>query len=194
MGKSSNMLVSELDHLDSLLLSAFSQMKMIPGKKALQKYVYFLKEFGLDIGFKFQWDKWGPYSSDLATYVDDLVAEGLLESQEEKVPFGSRVESKGIQYNFTITSRTEKLLGSVQVSSNEGKRIDEAMKFVRDIKPNNLELYASVHYIVKFLATKGEKAFLPKSLVDLMDDYKGDRFSHDEVKGAYYNLKTHRLL
>ena len=188
------MLVSELDHLDSLLLSAFSQMKMIPGKKVLQKYVYFLKEFRLDIGFKFQWDKWGPYSSDLATYVDDLVAEGLLESQEEKVPFGSRVESKGIQYNFTVTTRTEKLLSSVQISSNDKKKIEDVLRFVRDIKANNLELYASVHYMVKFLATKGEKALLPKSLVDLMDDYKGGRFSHAEVEAAYYNLKTHHLL
>src|SRR5436309_13443897 len=102
---SSEMLASELDPLDAILLSAFSQIRRIPGKKALQKYVYFLKESLLDIDFKFQWDKWGPYSSELATYVDDLVAEELLDSQEERVPFGDRLESRGIQYNLSVTAK-----------------------------------------------------------------------------------------
>src|SRR3989442_4707502 len=148
------MLASQLDHLDAILLSALSRMTFIPGKKALQKYVYFLKESHLDIDFKFQWDKWGPYSSELATYVDDLVAEELLDSQEEKVPFGGRMESKGIQYNFSITPKAQELLESVKISEDERKKIDGVFAFIRDIKTNNLELYASVHYIVKFLSTE----------------------------------------
>jgi uncharacterized protein YwgA len=188
------MLASELDHLDAILLSAFSWMKRIPGKKALQKYVYFLKESRLDVDFKFQWDKWGPYSSELATYVDDLVAEELLDSEEEKVPFGGRIESRGIQYNFSVTPRAEKLLASVHLSSDERKKIEDVVKFVRDIKPSNLELYASVHYIVNFLSTKGERDLLPRSLIDLMDDYKRGRFDDAEIKTAYYNLKTYHLL
>ena len=132
------MLASELDHLDAILLSAFSRMSRIPGKKALQKYVYFLKESRLDIDFKFQWDKWGPYSSELATYVDDLVAEELLDSKEERVPFGGSVESRGIQYNFSVTPRAEKLLASVHLASDERKKIEEVVTFVHDIKPSNL--------------------------------------------------------
>jgi uncharacterized protein len=188
------MLASQLDHLDAILLSSFSRMNVIPGKKALQKYVYFLKESGLDIDFKFQWDKWGPYSSELATYVDDLVAEELLDSQEERVPFGNRMESKGIQYNFSITQKAQKLLDSVRISGDERKRIDEVFAFVRDIKTNNLELYASVHYIVKFLTTKGERDRLPASLMEIMDDYKRGRFEDMEIKNAFRNLKTYHLL
>jgi len=188
------MLASELDHLDAILLSAFSQMRRIPGKKALQKYVYFLKESRLDIDFKFQWDKWGPYSSELATYVDDLVAEELLDSEEERVPFGGSVESKGIQYNFSVTPKAEKLIASVHLSSDETKKIEDIVKFVHDIKPGNLELYASVHYIVNFLTTKGERDRLPGSLTDLMDDYNRGRFDDAEIKRAYDNLKTYHFL
>jgi len=183
------MLALELDYLDAILLSAFERMKTIPGKKALQKFVYFLKECSLDVGFQYQWDKWGPYSIELATYVDDLVAEDLLQVRTEKVPFGNRTDSRGIQYNYTIAPKASKFLDSMNVSVREKGLIERVIKLVLDIGTSNLELYASVHYMVKFLTTKGEKARLPDSLVELMDDYKRGRFSDEEIKTAYYNLK-----
>ena len=190
LGNPSELLASDIDRVDAIMLSAFSRMNRIPGKKALQKFVYFLKESGLDLSFKFQWDKWGPFSGELATYVDDLVAEGFLESHPEPVPFGNRLDSAGIQYNFTVSPRTKSLLSAQTISPSEKAKVDRVMKLIQEINTRNLELYASIHFMVRFLTTRGEKARLPESLVELMDEYKRGRFEDSEIKGAYYNLKT----
>lgn len=182
------MAVSELDHLDTILLSSFKRLDTIPGKKSLQKLVYFLKESGLGISFEFQWDKFGPYSPELATYTEDLVAEGLMESEAKRV-FATSDEDRGVQYNFRLGSRANDLLSSEKISVGEKARIDRVIALLKEIGPPNLELYATVHYVVRFFSTASEKARFPDGLFDLVNDYKPGRFSRDQVVAAYYNMK-----
>ena len=182
------MAVSELDHLDAILLSSFQRFGTIPGKKALQKQVYFLKESGLDINFEFQWDRFGPYSPELATYIEDLVAEGLMESEERKVLM-TFPEDRGVQYYFRLRNRANDLLSSEVLTAGEKAKIDRVIKLIQEIGPLNLELYATVHYVVKFFSTKSERARMPEGLFDLVSDYKPDRFREEQVKAAYYNLR-----
>src|SRR5438876_5395751 len=150
------MAVSILDHLDRILLSSFKRFETIPGKKALQKLVYFLKESGLPISFEFQWDKFGPYSPELATYVEDLVAEGLMESETKKL-FTTSEEDRGVQYNFRLRQRATQLLSSAEISNDEKIRIDRVVALLKEIGPQNLELYATVHYVTKFFSTSKER-------------------------------------
>jgi uncharacterized protein YwgA len=182
------MAVSELDHLDTVLLFSFKRFETIPGKKALQKLVYFLKESGLGVDFEFHWDKFGPYSPELATYVEDLVAEGLMESETKKV-FTTTEEDKGVQYNFRLRQRASQLLSSTEISSEEKARIDRVVELLKEIGPQNLELYATVHYVAKFFSTSRERSRFPEGLFDLVNDYKPNRFSRDQVLAAYSNMK-----
>ncbi len=183
------MLASELDPLDAIILSAFSRMGTIPGRKTLQKLVYFLKETGLDIDFRFQWDRFGPYSSELGYYVEDLVAERLVESETKEVPL-SFEEGPGVQYNFHLSNKSRDLLSSIVISQTDKTRIDRVITLIREITPHNLELYASVHYVARFMSTRDEKTQFPDALVDLIEDYKPRRFSPQEIKTAYYNLRS----
>jgi uncharacterized protein len=182
------MAVWALDHLDAILLCSFKRIETIPGKKALQKLVYFLKESGLGINFEFQWDKFGPYSPELATYTEDLVAEGLMESEAKRL-FATSQEDRGVQYNFRLGPRADQLLSSQEVSFGEKARIDRVIALLKEIGPPNLELYATVHYVVKFFSTAGEKARFPKGLFEIVNDYKPGRFSRDEIIAAYFNMK-----
>lgn len=183
------MAVSELDPLDAILISSFGRFGTIPGRKALQKLVYFLKESGLGINFEFQWDRFGPFSPELATYIEDLVAEGLVQSEAKRVLITSDEDSSGVQYNFRLTKRASELLSSQEASSNEKAKIDRVIRLIQEIGIRNLELYASVHYVMKFFSTKNEKARFPEGLFDLVNDYKPDRFSEEGVKGAYLNMR-----
>src|SRR6266478_2190189 len=94
----------ELDPFDGILLYTLGRSGTLPGKKVIQKLVYFLKEAGLPVRFRFRWDRWGPYSQDLAYYVDDLVAEGLLKSVPIPVRFAHE-GTRGVQYNYSLTGK-----------------------------------------------------------------------------------------
>ena len=187
------MAVSELDQLDSILLSSFKRFETIPGRKALQKLVYFLKESGLPINFEFQWDRFGPYSPELATYVEDLVAEGLMESGTKKL-FAPAAGDSGVQYNFRLRPRASQILSSREISNDEKAKIDRVVGLFKEIGPQNLELYASVHYVTKFFSTKIERARFPEGLFDLVNDYKPDRFGREQVVATYYNLRRLRWI
>ncbi len=187
------MAVSELDHLDTILLFSFKRFESIPGKKALQKLVYLLKESGLSINFEFQWDKYGPYSPELATYVEDLVAEGLMESEAKKVLVTSE-EDRGVQYSFRLKDRATELLSSERLSADEESKIGRVIGLYKEIGPHNLELYATVHYVAKFFSTDRERTRFPDGLFELVNDYKPNRFREEQVKAAYYNMKNLRWL
>ncbi len=189
----SGMLPAELDPFDLTLLYTLKRSGTLPGKKAIQKLVYFLKEVGLPVRFRFQWDKFGPYSQELAYYIDDLVAEGLVKSSPTTIRLPQH-QAEGVQYNFSVTEKGGEILSEVNLSRDETAKIQEVLKLVREVSPQNLELYASVHYLVKFYSTKSESMRFPEGLDDLMDLYKPGRFTSQQVKAVYHILKQHGLL
>ncbi len=183
----------EADPFDRILLYTIKRSGTLPGKKVIQKLVYFLKEAGLPVRFRFRWDKWGPYSQELADYVDDLAAEGLVKSTPTPVPF-SHEGTSGVQYNYSLTSKGNETVPKLTPSNEEVEKISRIFKLVKEVSWQNLELYASVHYLVKFYSTRSDKMALPEGLDDLMEVYKPGRFSSQDVRAVYYVLKNHGLL
>jgi len=101
--------------------------------------VYFLKEAGLPVRFRFRWDKWGPYSQELADYVDDLAAEGLVKSTPTPVPF-SHEGTSGVQYNYSLTSKGNETVPKLTPSNEEVEKISRIFKLVKEVSWQNLEL------------------------------------------------------
>lgn len=183
----------ESDPFDGILLYTLKRSGTLPGKKVIQKLVYFLKEAGLPVRFQFRWDKWGPYSPELAYYVDDLVAEGLVKSTPTPVPF-YREGTRGVQYNYSLTSKGNETVPKLTPTTEELEKVSKVLKLAKEVSWQNLEMYASVHYLVKFNSTRSDRMSLPEGLDDLMEVYKPERFSPQDVKMAYYVLKDHGLL
>ncbi len=183
----------EFDPFDGILLYTLKRSGTLPGKKVIQKLVYLLKESGLPVRFRFQWDKWGPYSQELAYYVDDLVAEGLVNSTPTPVRLPHEGAS-GVQYNYSLAGKGSEILPKLTPSTEEVEKISRVLKLAKEISWQNLELYASVHYLVKFYSTRSDRVALPEGLDDLMEVYKPGRFSSQEVRAVYYVLKEHGLL
>src|SRR2546426_4520021 len=116
------MLNPELDPMDGIVLYTLNRSGTLPGKKVVQKLVYLLKQAGLPLRFRFQWDKWGPYSQELAYYVDDLVAEGLVKSVPTTVRLPSE-GTEGVQYNFTLSDKGKEALSQYTPSTEESNKI-----------------------------------------------------------------------
>lgn len=57
-------------------------------RKRLQKAIYLLQEFGLDLGYKFRWYLHGPYSDDLA---DDAFRVSMFSEIREQEPTNSNL-------------------------------------------------------------------------------------------------------
>ena len=183
----------ESDPFDGILLYTLKRAGTLPGKKVFQKLVYFLKEAGLPVRFRFMWDKWGPYSQELAYYIDDLVAEGLVKSSTTTAPL-HREGTQGIQYNYSITTKGSENVPDLGPSDEKSQKIAKVLKLAKEVSWQNLELYASVHYLVKFNSTRSDRMSLPEGLDKLMDVYKPQRFSSGDVKTAYYVLRQYGLL
>jgi len=69
---------SRLHNFTSNLVKVFEIRQQILGKVDMQKTVYFMKRFGVDVPFEYRWNFMGPYSYDLAHYCNSLEVEGLL--------------------------------------------------------------------------------------------------------------------
>jgi len=54
------------------------RLSKIRGKKALQKIVYFVKEFGVPMTYSFRWWFFGPFSKELYDDLDFLIADNVL--------------------------------------------------------------------------------------------------------------------
>lgn len=110
----------DLDILGGILkkIGNFS-MKDFNNRLVFQKTVYFMKVFGIDLGYDFSWYIAGPYSSDLA-------GDGFkLQMVYDNVNKAKFLDEK-LNQNFNNFSN-----------------------FMKNIKknPHKLELYASIHFL-----------------------------------------------
>jgi hypothetical protein len=66
--------------INSMLYSLFKETEISPeinscnDRKRLQKTVYLASTIGINLGFKFKWAQFGPYSKDLSTICESLNA------------------------------------------------------------------------------------------------------------------------
>ncbi len=135
----------------------------------LQKYIYLLQEFGVNLGFRFRYYIRGPYSPDLADAgyrLSHMKREGLLDFDHDKV----RV---------------------VACQDN----IEKFKRFIREYRnnPKMLELLATIHFLFKYSyypqpkTMENIKRFIKES------DTK-PYFTEDEYRRAFSKLKEFGLV
>ncbi len=134
----------------------------------LQKYIYLLQEFRVDLGFRFRYYIRGPYSPDLADAgyrLDYMKKEGLLDSEP------------------------------VKVMVDNGDRVEEFKRFIcgyRD-NPKMLELLATIHFLSNYSYNPQ-----PKTQKDIkkfiQDSETKPNFTDDEYREAFIKLRKSGLV
>lgn len=121
------------NHKDHAVLKAVQVFGTVKGRKALHKILYFA---GLKTNlFKYQWYEYGPYSPELSYKITDHV-------------FDQSLDVKGARYDMSLSASGGRMLGRSRY-----KELDSAILWAheilgKDMPPRQLELVASVHYLL----------------------------------------------
>jgi len=147
--------------------------KHIPlDKITIQKGIFFLKEMGLPIKFRFEPYIYGPFSIDLAMELDEMVF------WDELAQTGSRYSIKKIELADFSEQIKEKI-------SNKLKCLEKILDKKFDF--NNLELASTVLFVIRSLEASNEKVDMV-SVVKEVQDWKGNKFVKDDIKSVYNRL------
>ena len=149
------------------------------GKKALQKSLYF---FNLKSNcFSFRWADFGPMSGEIQQIVHDLEACRRIKINpvETGTPNAVLKQMKYIPKDPDL-----------QVLPDLDEALDETMKFVAGRNSRDLELLASVHFLVQ--GYDGEDAI--EDVYQLLKELKSDAgFTKENVKDSIGKLKKHKI-
>lgn len=152
-----------LDEFDGLELDGFDD------RLTLQKRIYLLQLFGVDLRYQYNWYVRGPYCPSLT---------------EEAFELDRRKDE------------TEKLSSAYELTQEARKRLQEYRKFEKEMLstdlPRFLELAASIHYLkhIGFLPGGVTKDNIKKKLLERGKGY----FSDEQVNSAWGLLDKYELI
>ena len=124
-----------IDQLDLVIGIIAANGGRIVGKTRLQKTVYLLDAAGLNSGFEFEYHNYGPYSSDLATEVDNGVDLKFLETEER---FGYH----DVPYVIYRTNRSP----SDKLGDMSSSVLEKKLSILENYSALVIELAATIHY------------------------------------------------
>lgn len=164
-------------------LYAISRFGTVPGKKALQKVLYF-SNLKSNV-FNFQWNTYGPYSEELQYLYDDAYLENVISVNKTPLQF-----TMGTQYDTTLSDKGKTYLKSLSKEPNIKKAVDFAYCLLKDKTPREMELLASVHYIASYEDTTNST-----KIWEIINELKPKaHFTKENVKEAVSELKAMKLI
>ena len=129
------------------LLKFFNEIKTMRGRKKFQKIIYILKYIGCPIEYRFFMHYYGPYSSDLASSVDNLVEKDLLSEGLHTVGLGLQ------EFSYKLTSEGKIYLKQLEKNDIDGELRKKTAGWVgvlktlnNDFNVNELELTSTILY------------------------------------------------
>ncbi|MDD2422388.1 MAG: hypothetical protein PHU78_09670 [Heliobacteriaceae bacterium] len=148
------------------------------GRTLIQKICYFLKAKGIPLDFKFDIYHYGPYSQELYSRMDELVADGIVIDRSEQ-------KSKSV---YKPGENTDELMNQHDISQYIDE-IDDIIKLFNQFHPTEMELLATIHYLqttaTKYYGTAPTK----NEVVEKVLTVKRDKFSQELISRAYDALK-----
>ena len=127
-------------------LKLIERIESLQGRKKLQKLMFIAKLEGCPIDDDFFHHFYGPYSSDLAERVDDLVERGLLKESSRSLGV-----VEGVEYSYEVADPGKARLRGVdeKLPKHTVEQIEEVLERVVPLASRNvfeLELAATILY------------------------------------------------
>lgn len=143
-------------------------LRSLRDRKIFQKQLYFLEQFGLDLGYDFSFYMYGPYSPNATRDAYDL--------QEQQA-----VAPDTIEY--------------VEISEEDHRIISRWREFLDEIPSDNraqiLELLSSIHYLSHLSYVRGEtREEIERRLCGMKPEFK---FTEQELEDAWSLLTRYDL-
>lgn len=119
------------------VLSVFSIVESVYGRKKIQKMVHLLEAAGTRMPFKYEYHYYGPYSADLQAELNDLVQQKFLDEKPD-----------GDAYIYEITDKGRKFKEMLEQS---GKTIEIDSELVRSMARQSsqfLEMVSTYAFLI----------------------------------------------
>jgi uncharacterized protein YwgA len=141
--------------ITDIILTVIDHNGQFTGRTLLQKAIFFLNEI-VDLNISFRPHYYGPYSSDVAIALENLVNIGFLNETEERFSAGWNVWGEVRRYTFELTNEGKEIMETIRKSpkyQNIKKILDKLGKFAVSKDYDKLSKAAKIYHIVK---SKGE--------------------------------------
>jgi len=167
------------------LIEKYSALGDMPrlGTTALQKLCYLAKARGVPFSLNFDIQHYGPFSAQLTSITDDLIADGVISDQ--------RLNGGGLQYApgpiCNVLLKQQRVL-----LTKQGPRLNGVVRFFQGVPDQELELVTSIHYI--YCSQKLFRSPKEKTVVNMVFEIKKGKFTHDAIKSRFVALNRAGLL
>lgn len=156
------------------------------GRTAIQKICYFAQSLGVPLNFEFKILYYGPYSHELASEVELLLASDVLEDTSKKPSAYSALRlgpaaHKLLETYPELTERYRPTVARVAAAFGE-------------LGPSTLELLSTLHFIDRRLRASGTEHPSRDEVVKRFQQVKQDRFSKGEIEAAYDAMRRAGLI
>jgi len=167
-----------------VLMYVVKRLGCVRGKKALQKIMYFIKEFAVRLSYRFRWWLFGPFSRELYDDIDLLVSLGLLKYDD-------------VRCEISPTGRLGEVVPDVEANIDEEakvriERLFEKLRKVTGFDPFRLELAASIHFIVRYGVGLERKD--KDSVFKALREIKGEKFDRELFDQVWDSMVKYGLL
>ena len=96
-------------------------------RKRIQKIVFLLQASGCDLDLDYRLHHYGPYSSELAAILDEMVSQSILDENMQP-------NAVGRQYDYSLSSIAQDSLASFESTARGSKMKEEFMSFAEVVK------------------------------------------------------------
>lgn len=146
------------------------------GRTAVQKIMYFLHVKGVPMGYRFDLYHYGPFSDKVISDIEWLVADDVIAEQSQKPEKYS---------NYAPGEGAEEFLAKFsQALAPVALQVEKTVSLLAPMKPEKLELLATLDYIYRQEKSAGKKP-LKQAVLSRLQKVKPDKFAQEVVEQAY---------
>jgi uncharacterized protein len=167
------------------IIEKYSGMGDMPrlGRTTLQKLCYLAKARGVPFSLYFDIHHYGPFSVQLFSITEDLIADGVISDQ--------RVDAGEFQYAPGPSCQTLLKKQKLLLIKQE-PRLKSIVRFFQGMPHQELELLTTIHYI--YCSQKIFRSPKEKAVINMVFEIKKGKFTRDAIKSRFSALDKARLL
>lgn len=118
------------------------------GKKSIQKLVYFLQVFGVDLNYRYKMYHYGPYCSELSRDLNVMNMMGTINIEDASSTDG---------YSISATNSDTKSDDEIQQFLDSHKQsFHRLLSDFKRCSAKKLELYATIHFVERVLQERAQ--------------------------------------
>jgi len=156
------------------ILRLMNEKQIKLAKITIQKIIYFLREVGIPLQYKYEPYIYGPYSSELNSDLRSLVLWEEISCSDNTYTLAEDIKLESVD---------EQQLNLIS------QRIDEFSNAIgKDFSFDSMEITGTAIYCHQALKNVG----IPPDNENVMSEFKnwkGDRYTDDEILSKYYKIK-----